>query len=111
MGAKEPGSVGVEPVELPPPSEVGREDGPELLSDAVEIVEDTTVLLEARLGEASLSIRQLMELREGSIVELNRDLNEPVDVLLNGKLIARGKLVAHGDQFGVQITEIRAAGQ
>jgi flagellar motor switch protein FliN len=108
MGAKDPGAPAIEPVELPNPIATGASEGQSLTPNAVELVQDTAVILEVRLGETSLSIRQLLDLRDGSVIELDRAVDEPVDVLLNGKVIARGLLVAHGDQFGVQITEIRS---
>lgn len=110
MGAKDPAAPAVEPVELPSPVATGVQEGHGLMPNAVELVQDTAVVLEVRLGETSLSIRQLLDLRDGSVIELDRAVDEPVDVLFNGKVIARGQLVAHGDQFGVQITEIRSQG-
>jgi flagellar motor switch protein FliN len=108
MGVKESGSTSIEQVELPAAAPVRSSGAAALLPNAVEIVQDTNVVLEVRLGEATLSIRQLLELREGSVVELAAALDDPVDIVLNGKLIARGQLVAQGEQFGVQITEIKA---
>lgn len=110
MGAKDPGAPAIEPVELPNPIASAEPEGQGLMLSGLELVQDSAVILEVRLGETSLTIRQLLDLRDGSVVELDRALDEPVDVLLNGKVIARGQLVAHGDQFGVRITEIRSQG-
>jgi flagellar motor switch protein FliN/FliY len=107
MGAKESGSTSIEHVELPAASQARSSGAAALLPNAVEVVHDTNVVLEVRLGEATLSIRQLLDLREGSVVELTAALDDPVDIVLNGKVIARGQLVAQGEQFGVQITEIK----
>jgi flagellar motor switch protein FliN/FliY len=108
MGVKESGSTSIEQVELPAAAQARSSGAAALLPNAVEVVQDTTVVLEARLGEATLSIRQLLDLREGSVVELAAALDDPVDIVLNGKVIARGQLVAQGEQFGIQITEIKA---
>ena len=72
------------------------------------LLKDVQVTLEFRLGEATISAQQLFSLHDGAVIELARAVDDPVDVLLNGKLIARGQLVAAGDQFGVQVTEIIA---
>ena len=110
MGAKDSTSVSIQPIELQEPVPSIEHEPSQLLPNAIELVQDSMVSLEVRLGSAVLSIRQVMELREGSVVELDRALDETVDVVLNGKLIARGKLVAHGDLFGVRITEIQTSG-
>jgi flagellar motor switch protein FliN/FliY len=109
MGAKDSTSASVQPIELQAPVAGVEHEPPHLLPNAIELVQDSTVSIEVRLGSAALSIRQVMELREGSVVELDRALDETVDVVLNGKLIARGQLVAHGDLFGVRITETQAS--
>lgn len=108
MGGKDNATVAVEPVDLPSPAASDPSAGQSLMPNAVELVQDTAVVVEVRLGEAALSIKQLLDLRDGSIIELDRAVDDPVDVLLNGKVIARGQLVAHGDQFGIQITEIHS---
>jgi flagellar motor switch protein FliN/FliY len=51
-------------------------------------------------------VQDLFSLKDGSVVELQRMVDDPVDVLLNGRVVARGQLVASGDQFGVRVTEI-----
>lgn len=73
------------------------------------LLKDVAVSLEIRLGEASIKVQDLFDLKDGSVIELERMVDDPVDVLLNGKLVARGQLVASGDHFGVRVTEIRAA--
>jgi len=77
-------------------------------SRSAALLKDVRVTLEFRLGEATITAQQLFSLHDGSVIELARAIDDPVDVLLNGKLIARGQLVAAGDQFGVQVTEIIA---
>ncbi len=62
--------------------------------------------IEAVLGEASLTVAELNDLEEDSILELSAALNQPIDLRLNGISIAQGELVAVGDKYGVRITAI-----
>lgn len=70
------------------------------------VLSDIQVVLEARLGRSTLSIGELTALEEGSVVTLDRSLADHADLYLNGKCVARGEIVAVGDNFGVRITEI-----
>ena len=81
-------------------------DGKALLDDNLELIKDVKVSLQVLLGEAELQVEELFNLSQDSVVKLDRDISAPVDILLNGKLFARGKLVAADDNFGVQITQI-----
>lgn len=63
-----------------------------------------TVTIE--IGRKRMPISQIMELREGSVIELERSLDEPLDILVNGALIAHGVIVLVRDRFGIQITDI-----
>lgn len=58
------------------------------------------------IGRVQLPISQIMELREGSVIELDRSLDEPLDILVNGALVAHGVVVLVRDRFGIQITDI-----
>ena len=64
---------------------------------------ELTVAVE--LGRAQLRMRELLRLGEGSVLDLDRGPDAPVDVLVNGSLIARGEVVVVGDELGVRITE------
>lgn len=64
------------------------------------------VRVQALLGRARLTVDQLLELSVGSVVELDRRAGEPVDLLVNGRLIARGELVLVDGQLGVTLTEL-----
>jgi flagellar motor switch protein FliN/FliY len=61
------------------------------------------------VGSCELTVRELFELQANSVVPLDKATKEPVDVLLDNKVIARGHLVAVDDSFGVRITEIVAS--
>lgn len=71
-----------------------------------EILEQVGLTLEVFIGEASLTIKELQELSEDSIVTLNASLNCAAEIRLDDSVIALGELVAVGDNFGVRITQI-----
>ena len=58
------------------------------------------------LGQAKRTIRELLELGQGSILHLTRHAGEPVDVLVNGQHIARGEVVVIDENFGIRVTEV-----
>ena len=62
----------------------------------------------AELGRARMSVSEILQLNVGSIVELDRTAGSPVDVVVNGSLIARGEVVVIDEEYGVRITEILA---
>ncbi len=67
---------------------------------------DIPLNVEVVVGETVIQIRELINLGPGSVLELDRETTEPVDIKVNGKLIAKGELVVVGEKFGVRITEI-----
>jgi flagellar motor switch protein FliN len=73
-----------------------------------DILGDVDVTVQAMLGRGSLPVRRLLELAPGGVVELETPLDGQLELMLNGKLIARGELVAVEDRFGVRISEIIA---
>ncbi len=76
------------------------------LGTRYELIKDVKVNLSVSVGDCEISVSELFDLKDGSVISLNRDVFAPVDVMHNGKVIARGDLVAVGDNFGVRITEI-----
>ncbi len=75
-------------------------------SESVDFVLDVPMTVEAVLGMTDLTVREVLEVGPGSVIELDRAYGEPVDLFLNGRLMARGDVVIIGDNFGVKITEI-----
>jgi flagellar motor switch protein FliN/FliY len=67
---------------------------------------DVTLELAVELGRTRMSVRQVLDLQKGSVVELNRMAGDPVDVFVNDHLIARGEVVVVDDKFGIRITEL-----
>ena len=70
---------------------------------------DVPVDLTVEIGRTRLTVGETLELRQGSIVSLNRMAGEPVDLLVNGTPIARGEVVVIDEQFGLRITEVLGA--
>ncbi|MBI1394802.1 MAG: flagellar motor switch protein FliN [Betaproteobacteria bacterium] len=83
---------------------------PETLSGAVpnkiEMILDIPVTLTVELGRTRIAIRNLLQLAQGSVVELDALAGEPMDVLVNGCLIAQGEVVVVNDKFGIRLTDI-----
>ncbi len=75
----------------------------------IDLVMDIPVTLSMELGRTSISIQDLLELDSGSVVELQRMADEPMDVLVNGTLVAHGEAVVIGDKFGVRLTDVVSA--
>jgi flagellar motor switch protein FliN/FliY len=73
------------------------------------LFKDVRVELRARLGTATLSVEELLALREGSVVKLEAGLNDLVELRLNDQVVALGEIVAVGDRFGVRIVEVARA--
>ncbi|MBU6955220.1 FliM/FliN family flagellar motor switch protein [Hahella sp. HN01] len=81
------------------------ETGTKLKSDPLDLVKNVKVTLDVYLGDANLTVAELTALTNESVVKMNKQLNDPIELLLDGKVVARGKLVAVDDVFGIQITE------
>jgi flagellar motor switch protein FliN len=91
-----------QPVSFPPLGEGGGHGVP----GDISLLLDVPLQISVELGRTELRIRNVLELVPGSIIELDRLAGEPVDVLVNGKAIARGEVVVIDEEFGVRITEI-----
>ena len=72
----------------------------------LDLVLDIPVEVSLRVGSTDISIRDLVSLVEGSVVSLDQDAGEPMDVLVNGTLIAHGEIVIVDDQYGVRLTDV-----
>jgi flagellar motor switch protein FliN len=62
--------------------------------------------LSVEIGSVSRTMQDLLDLKQGAVIELDRPIDEPVDILANGTVIARGEVVSAGDHYGVRITEL-----
>ena len=78
------------------------------LGERLDLIEHVNVRVTVSLGETEIPISRLFALASGDVLALDREADAPVDIRVNERLVARGVLVAVGDQFGVRITEIEA---
>ncbi len=76
-------------------------DGPNL-----DVILDIPVSISMEVGSTAISIRNLLQLNQGSVVELDRLAGEPLDVLVNGTLIAHGEVVVVNEKFGIRLTDV-----
>ena len=76
------------------------------ISADLELVRDIPVTVSVEVGRNAISISNLLQLSQGSVVELDREAGEPLDVLVNGCLIAHGEVVVVNDKFGIRLTEV-----
>jgi flagellar motor switch protein FliN/FliY len=72
----------------------------------LDVVLDIPVTLSMEVGRSRVSIRNLLQLSQGSVVELDRATGEPLDVYVNGTLIAHGEVVVVNDKFGIRLTDV-----
>ena len=72
----------------------------------LDVILDVPVTLSLEVGRARLPIRNLLQLNQGSVVELDRLAGEPLDVLVNGTLIAHGEVVVVNEKFGIRLTDV-----
>ena len=76
-------------------------DGPNL-----DVILDIPVSISMEVGNTDITIRNLLQLNQGSVIELDRQAGEPLDVLVNGTLIAHGEVVVVNEKFGIRLTDV-----
>ena len=80
---------------------------PDAKSDInMEVILDVPVTLSMEVGRTRVPIRNLLQLNQGSVVELERVAGEPLDVFVNGTLIAHGEVVVVNEKFGIRLTDV-----
>lgn len=72
----------------------------------LDVVLDIPITLSMEVGRSRISIRNLLQLNQGSVVELDRATGEPFDIYVNGTLIAHGEVVVVNDKFGIRLTDV-----
>ena len=72
----------------------------------LEFILDVPVTLSMEVGRTRIPIRNLLQLNQGSVVELDREAGEPLDVYVNGTLIAHGEVVVVNEKFGIRLTDV-----
>lgn len=92
----------IEPVDL----NVLHEDVDEVEENPLNIIDDIPMLITVQVGKKRMSVRELLQIKKGSVICLDRMADEPVDVLVNGKLFAKAEIILIDDSFGVSLLEI-----
>lgn len=82
------------------------DDAKRAAPEHLRLLENIDVSLTVEVGRMQLTIRDLLRLSEGSVIELNRLAGDPLDVLVNGTPIAKGEVVMVGDRFGIRFGQI-----
>lgn len=106
MSEHEAAAQMIELSDLPPVTP----DGPALMAGNLNLLHGVKVGLSVVVGEIATTLGELMALQTQSVLKIERAVDTPVDVMLDGKIVARGQLVVVDDNFGVRITEIASAG-
>lgn len=95
-------SIAAEPAGLEELQDEGRPN----LSPELEVILDIPVNISMEVGNTEITIRNLLQLNQGSVIELDRLAGEPLDVRVNGTLIAHGEVVIVNDKFGIRLTDV-----
>lgn len=72
----------------------------------IDVILDVPVTLSMEVGRTRIPIRNLLQLNQGSVVELDRAAGEPLDVFVNGTLVAHGEVVVVNEKFGIRLTDV-----
>jgi flagellar motor switch protein FliN/FliY len=97
-------TVGLEEFDSNP--DTAKSANPEL-----DIILDVPVTISMEVGSTSITIRNLLQLNQGSVIELDRLAGEPLNVLVNGTLIAHGEVVVVNEKFGIRMTDVISASE
>lgn len=86
--------------------ELENEGEPRVLGPELDLILDIPVSISMEVGSTAISIRNLLKLNQGSVIELDRVAGEPLDVRVNGTLIAHGEVVVVNEKFGIRMTDV-----
>ena len=87
-------------------SEVEEEKSERSSLENLRVLENIDVKLTVEVGGAEIKLRDLLRINEGSVIELERLAGDPLDILANGTIIAKGEVVMIGERFGIRFTEV-----
>jgi flagellar motor switch protein FliN/FliY len=93
------------------PALTPEESGPSMEDANLDVILDIPVSISMDVGSTKISIRNLLKLNQGSVVELDRLAGEPLDVLVNGMLIAHGEVVVVNEKYGIRLTDVISAAE
>ncbi|MFN2359510.1 MAG: flagellar motor switch protein FliN [Marinobacter sp.] len=94
--------------EFPEGASFTQGDGP---APDLDVILDIPVTISMEVGNTQIPIRNLLQLNQGSVIELDRLAGEPLDVLVNGTLIAHGEVVMVNEKFGIRLTDVISPGE
>ena len=83
-----------------------KSDAPKVTAENLRVLENIEVQMTVEVGNTEIKIRDLLRLNEGSVIELDRLAGDPLEILVNGTMIAKGEIVMVGERFGVRFIEI-----
>ena len=78
----------------------------EAIYHSTKFVEDVPLLIIAEIGRTQISVQKVLNLKKGNLVEFNKIVGEPMDVVVGGRLMARGEIVVVNERYGVRISEV-----
>lgn len=87
---------------------ISKGDGP---APDLDVILDIPVSISMEVGNTQIPIRNLLQLNQGSVIELDRLAGEPLDVLVNGTLVAHGEVVMVNEKFGIRLTDVISPGE
>ncbi|SRR5690554_5025728 len=87
------------------------DDSPSRKEPDLDVILDIPVTISMEVGNTQIAIRNLLQLNQGSVIELDRLAGEPLDVLVNGTLIAHGEVVMVNEKFGIRLTDVISPGE
>jgi len=102
--ADSPAEADYQKAELAPLEDEGPNIGSEEAN--LDVILDIPVTISMEIGRTKINIRNLLQLNQGSVVELDRLAGEPLDVLVNGTLIAHGEVVVVNEKYGIRLTDV-----
>ncbi len=88
-----------------------KNEGPGMEQANMDVILEIPVTLSMEVGRTNISIRNLLHLNQGSVVELDRIAGEPLDILVNGTLIAHGEVVIVNEKYGIRLTDVISASE
>ncbi|MCG3152372.1 MAG: hypothetical protein GEEBNDBF_01669 [bacterium] len=103
-----PGGSPVEPIAVGRPQfqQLGERQAPQTEPARIDLLKDVPLTITVELGRQDLTIKEILELSPGALIELNRLAGEPLDLMINGQLFAKGEVVVIDESFGMRITSI-----
>lgn len=109
-----PGNVAADsagPVAQPASFPPVQEAGPAVSNTSIDFLLDIPLQVTVQIGSTRMLIRELLQLGQGSVIELDKLAGEPMEVLVNNKLVARGEVVVVNEKFGIRLTDVVSPNQ